>query len=221
MAPASLVGNGRFTTLVRSTGAGFSAWDGLALTSFSADRTLDGGGLVVYLRDPARDRLWSVGSTPAGGPAERYACATDGGRVTIGRADDGLAIELVTWVAAEADVELRRLTIRNDGAAARMLEVATYGEVVLHDPGWHLGHPAFAKLFVETDAVDGMLVARRRPRSQGERMPCLVHALLGPGPLEWDTDRARVLGRGHGRSEAFSIPWSVSGAASRSPPAAR
>ena len=197
MARAESIGNGRYAVLVRPTGTGFSAWDGLALTHFSADPTLDGGGLAVYLRDPARDRLWSVGWAPAGSNASAYEMRTDGGRVTIARDDDGLSTELVTWVDASADVELRRLTIRNTGTAARRLEVATYAEVVLHDPGWHLGHPAFAKLFVETSITDGLVVARRRPRGQGERTPCLVHALVGPGTLEWDTDRARVLGRGH------------------------
>jgi cyclic beta-1,2-glucan synthetase len=196
-APASLLGNGRHAVLVRATGTGFSAWDGLALTSWSADPTIDGGGLVVYLRDPLADRLWSVGSAPAGGAADRYACATHAGTTTIAREDDGIASELVTWVAADADVELRRLTLRNVGGVARALEVSTYAEIVLHDPASHAGHPAFSKLFVETEAADGLLLAHRRPRADGDRTPWLAHALVGPGAVEWDTDRARVLARGH------------------------
>ena len=195
--PVSLVGNGRYVVLVRPTGTGFSAWDGLALTGFSADRTVDGGGLVVYLRDVAADRLWSIGAAPAGEANDHYAVTAAGGVVTIAREDGDLATTLDTWVAADADVELRRIVIRNRGAAMRVLEVSTYAEIVLHDPASHLGHPAFAKLFVQTEARDGMLLARRRPRSQGDATPCLVHAFLGPGTLEHDTDRARVLGRGH------------------------
>jgi N,N'-diacetylchitobiose phosphorylase len=211
---ASLLGNGRYATLVRATGTGFSAWNGCALTDFSADPTLDGGGLVVYLRDPVAGRLWSVGRAPAG-RADHYTARAGDGTVTIAREDGELATTLTTWVVADADVELRRLTIENRGAARRTLEVATYAEVVLHDPGWQLGHPAFAKLFVQTDAVDGMLVARRRPRGPGEPSPCLVHALVGPGPLEWDTDRARVLGRGHDaeRPRALASSAPLAGAA--------
>jgi cyclic beta-1,2-glucan synthetase len=78
--PASVVGNGRYAVLVRPTGTGFSAWDGLALTHFSADPTIDAGGLVVYLRDPADGRLWSVGSAPAGGTGDRYATTVEAGR---------------------------------------------------------------------------------------------------------------------------------------------
>jgi cyclic beta-1,2-glucan synthetase len=193
---ASLVGNGRYATLVRPTGTGFSAWDGLALTHFSADPTRDAGGLVVYLRDPATGRLWSVGRLPAG-RADHYTARAENGTITLSREDGELATTLTTWVVADADVELRRVTVENRGGAPRALEIGTYAEIVLHDPAWHLGHPAFSKLFVETEAIDGMLLARRRPRSRTDRTPCLVHALVGPGAVEWDTDRALVLGRGH------------------------
>ena len=211
--PASVVGNGRYAVLVRPTGTGFSAWDGLALTHFSADPTIDGGGLVVYLRDPTDGRLWSVGAAPAGDAYDGYTATAEAGRVIIARQDGVLVTELETWVAADADVELRRLTIRNRGDVARTLEVATYAEVVLHDPAWHLGHPAFAKLFVETHAMGGMLLARRRPRSRDERTPCLVHALLGPGRLEWDTARASVLGRGYhlGRPRGLATSQPLAG----------
>ena len=64
-----------------------------------------------------------------------------------------------------------------------------------------LAHPAFSNLFVETTALpqwDALLCARR-PRAGTDRV-YLIHVLSGRGrvgsPMEYETDRARFIGRG-------------------------
>src|SRR6185436_4651888 len=63
-------------------------------------------------------------------------------------------------------------------------------------------HPAFAKLFVETEFVpaSGALFARRRPRAADQKPMWAIHvsAIQGieAGALEYETDRVRFLGRG-------------------------
>ena len=74
---------------------------------------------------------------------------------------------------ADADVELRRLTLTNRSKRRRRIEVTSYLEVVLNSRAGHASHPAFSKLFVETeiDGAAGVLLARRRPRSHDETPP--------------------------------------------------
>jgi cellobiose phosphorylase len=63
-------------------------------------------------------------------------------------------------------------------------------------------HPAFAKLFLETEFVpaSGALLARRRPRGADQKPLWAIHvsAVRGRenGSLEYETDRVRFLGRG-------------------------
>src|SRR6185369_16391132 len=70
-------------------------------------------------------------------------------------------------------------------------------------------HPAFAKLFVRTEFVEdvGALLATRRPRSAGEAAVCAAHLAVVEGEtiggLQYETDRARFLGRGR------SIHWPI------------
>ena len=101
-------------------------------------------------------------------------------------------------MAADADLERRRLTLTNHSDRPRRIEVTSYVEVVLHHPAADAAHPAFAKLFVQTarDGATGALLARRRPRAEGEQWPWLVHALAASPVHEWETDRMRFLGRG-------------------------
>src|SRR4029434_4602305 len=62
-------------------------------------------------------------------------------------------------------------------------------------------HPAFAKLFLETEFNPrcGALLARRRPRSAKEHPVWAIHASaasVSPNEIEYETDRMRFLGRG-------------------------
>src|SRR6185369_17130301 len=61
-------------------------------------------------------------------------------------------------------------------------------------------HPAFAKLFLETEQVQpgAALLCRRRPRAHDEQPVWALHVLAcaQPGDFEFETDRARFLGRG-------------------------
>src|SRR4029453_11607754 len=63
-------------------------------------------------------------------------------------------------------------------------------------------HPAFAKLFLETEFVPGpgALLARRRPRAAAEKPVWAIHVTAADGPASgaggYETDRGRFLGRG-------------------------
>ena len=197
MPSSSLLSNGRYTVLLTGGGGGVSTYGAFALTGWEADRTRDADGFFVYLRDRDRGTTWSATPRPMG-LAEFYANASDPGRVRWTSRQDGIETVLEVCVAHGADVELRRLTLKNTGPAARRLDVTSYAEVVLNQPAAHAAHPAFAKLFVQTElvAAQAALLAWRRPRSHGESYPWLVHACLGLGALEHETDRARWLGRG-------------------------
>ena len=199
-APATLhrLSNGRYEVLISDTGGGVSSCDGLALTRWHADPVEDDLGSIVYLRDLDSGRFWSLGYQPTRTPAESYRTGCDGGRFLLEREDDGIEARLTVSVAADADLELRRIELRNASPRARRIELTSYLEVVLYHAGADDAHPAFAKLFVQTerDAAHGALLARRRPRAAHERWPWLVHALAGGVAAEWETDRMRFLGRG-------------------------
>jgi cyclic beta-1,2-glucan synthetase len=197
-----LLSNGRLTVLVTEGGGGFSQWQGLALTRWEPDPTLDPLGVRIYVENPARARLWSTIDDGGAEPRRRVVfhphCAEF-------RFHDGdLAVRQRIVVAPDADAELREVVITNEGSAPRQLVLTSYGEVVLGDVGADRRHPAFSKLFVESEVLDeGLtLVFRRRPRTATDASPSLVHRLVLPRDgarlAGWETDRERFLGRGHG-----------------------
>lgn len=60
-----LLSNGRYTVLLTAAGAGVSTCDGYARTAWSGDRTEDGDGFFVYLRDHDCGTVWSAGARPS------------------------------------------------------------------------------------------------------------------------------------------------------------
>ncbi len=193
-----LLSNGRYTVLLTGAGTGRSTCDGYALTSWSGDRTEDGDGVFLYLRDLDDDVLWSAAFHPVRRVAEQLSATWVPGHVGLTRRDRGIESTVEACVAPGDAIEIRRLRLRNVSERARRIEVTSYLEVVLSDPAAHAAHPAFAKLFVETEYARDVevLLARRRPRSQSEHHPWMLHALRGPGALEVETDRVRFVGRG-------------------------
>jgi cellobiose phosphorylase len=207
-----LLSNGRYSVLITGAGSGYSAHDGWLLTGWSADRVEDGEGFFLYLRDLDGAAVWSVCHQPI--PGGECSTSPSLGAVGFARLDHGIATRLRVCVAPTEDVELRRLWLENRSSRARRIEVTSYAEVVLNAAAAHAAHPAFSKLFVQTEFAphEHALLARRRPRSDTERSKWMLHALQGIAPLEWETDRARFLGRGRSlaRPLALSLRESLS-----------
>src|SRR5207245_11196252 len=91
------------------------------------------------------------------------------------------------------------------------IEVTSYAEIVLATPASDVAHPAFGKLFVEAEYRPecGALLCRRRPRGPEDEEVWAVHVMSlegrAQGPVEWETDRARFLGRGRGPEDPQAL----------------
>lgn len=207
---ARRLSNGRYSIVITDAGAGYSTWDGYALTYWSGDPTEQSEGLFVYLRDLERNRVRSLGYQPVRAPGEAYGITDEDGRVAIKRLDDGIEAGVEICVAPADDVEIRRVTVRNVSNRPRRIELTSYVEVVLNHPAAHAAHPGFSKLFVQTEyAEPGLLLAHRRPRGRDEDALWMMHAFFGSGPLQYETDRTRFVGRGRDLARPIALMTSA------------
>ncbi len=212
-----VLSNGAFTTVLDAAGAGFARWEDRAVTRWREDPVADPWGSGIYIRDVERGDVWSAAYYPAGQEADEYAAQFSLDRVRYVRRDGELQTTMDICVSTEANAELRRLSISNRGDAARVLEITTYLEIVLAPPAADDAHQAFSKLFVQTeyDSEREVLLARRRPRTPDEEPLWAVHALAPCcetlGPLEYETDRACFVGRGHSYRDPQALASRLSG----------
>jgi cyclic beta-1,2-glucan synthetase len=206
-----LLSNGNYSVMLTAAGSGYSRWRELALTRWREDPTCDPWGYYIFLRDVADGRVWSAGYQPVACKPDSYDAAFFLDRAEITRRDGPILTSTEILVSPEDDVEVRRVSVTNEGNRTREIELTTYAEVVLAVSAADSAHPAFSKLFVQTEFVaeSGTLLATRRARDSGEpeAWVALISTLEGEasGALQFETDRARFVGRGHELRNAVSI----------------
>ncbi len=200
----NILSNGRYAVMVTGAGSGYSRWRDIAVTRWKEDVTLDVGGTYVYLRDAQSGQSWSAGYQPTGREPDSYEAVFSEDRARIARRDGSINTTLDVLVSPEDDAEVRRVSVMNLGTRTRDIELTSYAEVVLVPSTADEAHPAFSNLFVQTECVPELdaVLATRRPRSSDEPRLWLAHVVAVEGEtvgdLQWETDRARFLGRGRG-----------------------
>jgi cellobiose phosphorylase len=183
----------------------------VAVTRWREDPTKDACGTFFYIRDLTRQKLWSPTHQPCRVAPEDASMRYFLGKVVYDRTDGGIETRTEICVSPEVDAEIRQITLVNHGAEEHLLEVTSYVEPVLSPAVDDRAHTAFNRLFIETEvAPDGQaLLAHRRPRRPGDPAPWLVHSVTVDGetvgPLEYETDRSRFIGRGR----SVSLPQAV------------
>jgi cyclic beta-1,2-glucan synthetase len=208
---AQFLSNGAYTTVVTNAGGGASLCRGRAVTRYREDATRDLGSNFLYLRDVRSGSVWSATYHPTDREPEEYVVTLQAEKAVFRRRDDDIATQLDIAVSTEDDVEVRRLTVTNLSDRPRELEVTSYAEIALAPVRDDLTHPAFSKLFVETEYLpeSAALVCTRRPRARDEVRVWAVHVLSVDGrmqgPVEWETDRGRFLGRGRGPEDPAAL----------------
>jgi cellobiose phosphorylase len=194
----ALLSNGRYAVMITAAGGGYSTWRDLDVTRWREDGTRDCWGQFCYVRDLGERNAWSAGHQPLCRAADGYEAVFRPWRADFRRQDGDLQTRLAVCVSPDHDAEVRVVTVVNHGKRPRDLDVTSYAEVCLNPRRADQAHPAFAKLFLETEylSASGALLCRRRPRSADQRPVWAVHVSAAEGRIEDETDRARFLGRG-------------------------
>jgi len=196
-----VLSQGGYGLLITNGGSGYSQWEELALTRWQADTTLDDWGMWIYIQDLETGVLWSATGQPTGCSTDNQEVMYYPHKVEFRSRDQGISLHTEITIA-EDEVEIRRVTLLNDSNQPRRLKLTSYSEVVLAPQTVDQAHPAFNKLFIESEysPAANALVFHRRPRSADELPVYLAHALVvEPGCKvtgEYESDRTRFIGRG-------------------------
>jgi cyclic beta-1,2-glucan synthetase len=197
-----LLSNGRYAVMLTASGAGYSRWRDIAVTRWREDTTRDDWGSFVYLRDVNSGEAWSPGRPTSGALDQQNAGVFGEDHAEFSHRDGSLATTMDVLVSGEDDGEVRRISLTNGGRRSREIEVTSYAELVLTSAAADSAHPAFAKMFVQTEHLPefGALIATRRTRSHDEPQVWAAHFAVVEGKIvadpQFETDRARFIGRG-------------------------
>jgi cyclic beta-1,2-glucan synthetase len=210
-----LLSNGRYHVMVTNAGGGYSRWKDLAVTRWREDATCDPWGAFCYLRDVTSGAFWSTAYQPTRYMPDHYEAIFSEGRAEFRRRDHEIESYTEIVVSPEDDIELRRVRISNRSRTRRVIEITSYAEVVLAPPAADALHPAFSNLFVQTELLHPQpaILCTRRPRSRDEASPWMLHLMVVRGaecgPVSYETDRLRFIGRGHTAADPQALTHDV------------
>jgi cellobiose phosphorylase len=187
--------------MITNSGGGYSRWRDFDITRWRADSTCDNWGAFFYLREEEGDSVWSATHQPLDVKDARYTAIFSPDRAEFRRRKRGIESHVEVTISPDDDVEIRRITLTNHGLRTRKLELIGAAELSLAPHDADRAHPAFNKLFIQTEALPNLqaLVAWRRLRSEDDR-PIWVAQFINDSQaddetFEYETERAIFLGR--------------------------
>ena len=208
-----LLSNGQLSTMTTTAGGGYTRWKDMDVTRWRADATMDAYGSFLYLRDLDSGKVLSNMFHPIDREPDRYSVHFPLDRAEYRRRDNGLETKTELIVSPEDNVEIRRITLINRSIRIRRIQTTSYYELAMAPHGADRQHPAFNKLFIQTEAVPASeaLLAYRRPRQEDESPIYTAHSLdvvgeFGPQGLpQYETDRRVFIGRGRTMQNPLAV----------------
>ncbi len=201
--------NGRLRMMVTDSGSGYLDWEEIALTRWRQDATMDSWGIWYFIHDLEKGKSFSVGKQPIESTPEEYQVLFAPHMTEIRHVENGIRINLQTTIAPDDDICLQKMTITNQTSDIRRIRILSYGEVVLATQGTDQRHPTFNKMFIESsyDKELRMLHFQRRKRSSEEAPRGMAHVVFDemPGKVEYESDRAKFIGRNHNISNPIAL----------------
>jgi len=129
----NVIGNPNFGTVVTENGPSYT-WsenaNAFRLTPWHNDPVSDLSGEAYYLRDEDTGAFWSPMPQPAGDGGV-YTTRHGFGYTVFEHSYDGIASEVVTYVAQEASIKFIVIKVRNTSGRTRKLSATGYAEWVL------------------------------------------------------------------------------------------
>ncbi|WP_088189035.1 glucoamylase family protein [Desulfosporosinus sp. FKA] len=203
------ISNGQYSVMLTNSGAGFSRFREISISRWREDVTRDAWGMYFYIQNLNSGDVWSAAFQPCGFGGEDYKVTFAPDRVEYRRQDGNLTTKTEIVVSPEDQTEIRRISLTNHSKFERVVEITSYFEVVLARANDDLAHPAFGNLFIQTEYQNEVLFASRRPRKENQRRLWLMHTVATEGDkvgtLQYETDRARFVGRGRSLAKPQAV----------------
>ena len=197
-----LLSNGSFNVIISNSGSGYSFWKEFDLTRWQPDSVLDSWGSWIYIQDlsPTDRKNWSAGYQPIPGDPGKMRVTFFPHMAVFRRSENGITSTMEVTVSPEDPIEIRRIHLHNTTAELHKIKLSSYAEVILSPQAVDARHPAFNKMFIESEIVPelNLQIFKRRMRSPQDQPVYLGHRMIiskEPKSVQHETDRGRFVGR--------------------------
>jgi cellobiose phosphorylase len=157
-------------------------------------------GNYIYIKDRTKGEYWSYAYHPTRKEPEEYQVVFSAYQAEFKRVDGDISTHTTVSLSPDHNLEIRKVTLTNLSNEDKTMELTSYMEVVGDTHLAELSHPAFNKLFMESEFLEeqSIFLSKRRSNKGGEN-PYLMHMVKTQAKLlhkpSYENDRLKFIGR--------------------------
>jgi hypothetical protein len=191
--------NNKYSLLITSDGDGFSCYKDMMLYRWRADLYANTGN-YIYIKDVGSGNIWSTTYHPTKKEPDKYQVIFSPHQAEIKRRDKDVSTKTIISLDSNHNIEIRKVTLTNHSKEAKVFELTSYLEMVGDTHLAEISHPAFNKLFIESEFLEEQEIFLSRRRSgKKSNYPYVLHMIRSEikpcRRVEYENDRLRFLGR--------------------------
>lgn len=206
---AHYLSNSKYSLMITSDGDGFSSYKNMMIYRWRADVYANTGN-YIYIKDTTKNRVWSTTYHPTKTEPEEYQAIFSPHQAEFKRMDGDISTYTTVSLSPDHNLEIRRVKLTNHAAEQRSFEITSYLEVVGDTHLAEISHPAFNKLFIESEYLEEQrLFLSKRRSSKLKEQGYLMHMVKTGSKLtkkvEYENDRLKFIGRNHTTEDPVAV----------------
>jgi DNA-binding Xre family transcriptional regulator len=205
--------NNKYSLMITSDGDGFSKYMNMMLHRWRADIHAN-TGQYIYIKDMSTGKLWSSTYHPTRTEPDEYQAVFSPYQAEFKRTDGDISTHTQVSLSPSYNIEIRKVKLINHAKEARSIEITSYLEVVADSHMAELSHPAFNKLFIESEFIDeqSIFLSKRRSGKAAEKVYLMHMVKTGKGltkKIEYENDRLKFIGRNNSPQNPIAVVNSI------------
>lgn len=211
---ANYLSNNKYSLMITSDGDGFSSYRNMMLYRWRPDLYANTGN-YIYIKDINEGKFWSATYNPTKTEPDEYQAIFSPHQAEFNRIDGDISSHTAVSLSPNNNLEIRKVTLTNNGTEVKQIEITSYLEVVGDSYLAELSHPAFNKLFIESEfLVDQTVFLSKRRGNKEDKNPYLIHMVKSGVKLlksvEYENDRLKFIGRNNTLQNPDAVVNSIS-----------
>ena len=196
----NVISNKEYVIAMNQKGNGFSKYKDIYVNRFKNTSDYK-QGIILSFKNIKTNNIWS--SVYEKSSKGKYKITFTPDKMKQEILSENIKTKIETIVSPNEAVEIRKITLENQGNAEEVLEITSYFEPVLSKKEQDYAHPAFNNLFLifDYDEETNSLIVKRKKRELQDKEMYLAANLSTNGEtigdLEYEIDEEKFIGRGN------------------------
>lgn len=200
-----VLSNGFYSILINDRGIGFSKYKNLQINRYRKAPSED-YGMFMYIRNLNNGNVWTNTYAPLNKGDHKYKTIFASDRIKFVREDDGIATTTEITVVKDHNAEIRKVTFMNYTNEDVLLEITSYGEIIMCRNEEDIAHRTFNSIKIESelDEKTSSLIFTRKSATKENTKYYIINRLFIDNDkdsfLEYETNRTHFMGRNNNLS---------------------